>query len=117
MAMASRPSDERRYYSIGEVARMTGLEPYVLRFWEKEFPTLKPRKNRGGSRLYTLDDVNVINQINHLRTREKLTIEGARARLALRKRPEQRDLETAAAIKTLIGQMRADIEQLLERLK
>ena len=52
--------DEKIYYSISEVSKMTGLEAYVLRFWEKEFPVLKPRKNRGGNRTYTGKDIEVI---------------------------------------------------------
>ena len=106
---------EKRYYSISEVARITGLEPYVLRYWEKEFPNLKPRKNRGGNRIYTQKDIEVINQINHLRTREKLTIAGARHKLMMKKPGEvkQSALNSAKA-KTLIGQIRTDIEELFK---
>ena len=72
--MVPTKTDEKRYYSISEVGRMTGLEPYVLRYWEKEFPSLKPRKNRGGNRMYTTNDIDLVNRINHLRKSEKLTI-------------------------------------------
>ena len=107
--------NDKLYYSISEVARMTGLEAYVLRYWEKEFPTLHPRKTRGGNRLYTNKDIEVINQINHLRNKEKLTIAGARTKLQLRRPSETMiEAEGQAKVKTLIGQIRQDIEELMK---
>jgi DNA-binding transcriptional MerR regulator len=69
------------YYSISEVSEITGVKPYVLRFWEKEFPHLKPKKNRAGNRSYQLKDIDAINQIKHLLYEDGFTIEGARSRL------------------------------------
>lgn len=114
--MAKPESDQKLYYTIGEVSKMTGLPAYVLRFWESQFPSLKPKKNRGGSRLYTLADIAVVNQIHHLRTREKLTIPGVRTRLQLKRGPEgdNGQAETQARFKTLMGKMRADLEALLK---
>ncbi len=113
--MAKTNSGEKLYYSISEVSRMTGLEPYVLRYWEKEFDVLKPRKNRGGNRTYTLTDIEIINRINHLRTREKLTIAGARKKLTMKKPTEQKaTMQSSAKARTIIGQIRKDIEDLLE---
>jgi DNA-binding transcriptional MerR regulator len=107
--------EEKRYYSISEVARITGLEQYVLRYWEKEFPTLKPRKNRGGNRLYTSKDIELVNRIKHLRQNEGLTISGARAKLTMRRGAEQKQQSVnRAKVKTLLGKMRKDIEDLLE---
>jgi DNA-binding transcriptional MerR regulator len=112
--MGKNNSKERLYYSISEVARITGLEPYVLRYWEKEFPILKPKKNRGGNRIYTEKDIDLVNRIKHLRSKEKLTIAGARTKLMM-KRPgeEKTTLHNSAKAKTLIGQIRKDIEDLL----
>ncbi len=113
--MAKSNTKEKRYYSISEVSRITGLEPYVLRYWEKEFPILKPRKNRGGSRLYTSSDIELVNRINHLRTKEKLTIAGARTKLMLKKSAAYKEEMVARAkAKTLAGQIRKDIEDLLK---
>ena len=113
--MAKNNSGEKLYYSISEVSRMTGLEPYVLRYWEKEFDVLSPKKNRGGNRIYTLTDIEIINRINHLRTREKLTIAGARKKLTMKKPSEQKaTMQSSAKTKTLIGQIRKDIEDLLK---
>lgn len=107
--------DEKRYYSISEVARITNLEQYVLRYWEKEFPSLKPRKNRGGNRLYTSKDIELVNRIKHLRKSEGLTISGARAKLTMRRGGEEK-VETVnrAKIRTILGKMRKDVEDLLE---
>lgn len=113
--MAKKGTLDKLYYSISEVSKITGLKPYVLRFWEKEFDILKPKKNRGGNRIYTQKDIEIINRINHLRNKEKLTIEGARTKLTMKKNPEEKQaISSSAKFKTLVGQIRADVEDLLE---
>lgn len=113
--MAKTNKGEKLYHSISEVSRITGLEPYVLRYWEKEFEVLKPKKNRGGSRIYTRKDIEIVNRIKHLRTKEKLTIAGARNKLMMKKPGEERDtMLSSARAKTIIGHIRKDIEDLLE---
>ena len=113
--MTKSGSEEKLYYSISEASRITGLEPYVLRFWEKEFPILKPKKNRGGNRMYTRKDIELINRIQHLRSKEKLTIAGARTKLMMKRPGETRtDMLRSAKAKTIIGQIRKDIEDLLK---
>jgi DNA-binding transcriptional MerR regulator len=72
---------ERLYYSISEVAEQLNVNASLLRFWEKEFPQLKPRKNAKGTRFYTQDDILLIKQIFHLVREQNLTLEGARHRL------------------------------------
>jgi DNA-binding transcriptional MerR regulator len=69
---------KKLYYSISEVSRITGLEQYVLRYWETEFPELKPAKNRAGNRIYTNKDIKLIMHIKQLLRDEKYTIEGAK---------------------------------------
>jgi len=69
------------YYSISEVAKITDVKAYVLRFWEKEFPTLKPRKNRSGNRIYQVKEIELVRQIKKLLYDEGYTIEGARQQL------------------------------------
>ncbi len=66
------------YYSISEVSKLTGLEQYILRYWETEFESLKPGKNRAGNRIYTNKDIKLILQIKKLLREEKYTIEGAK---------------------------------------
>lgn len=113
--MAKSNPSGKLYYSISEVSKITGLEPYVLRYWEKEFDVLKPKKNRGGNRIYTQKDIDVINSINYLRKKEKLTIEGARKKLSMRKMTETKSSAVSSArARTLIGQIKKDIEDLLK---
>lgn len=76
---------EKLYYSISEVSEITELEPYVLRFWEAEFPILKPRKNKKGHRTYRKKDIEQIFQIKELLYEHKYTIPGAREVLAGKK--------------------------------
>lgn len=71
----------RLYYSIGEVSKLTGIEPYVLRYWEKEFEQLKPAKNRAGNRTYTNRDIKIILMIKRLLYEEGYTIAGAKRAL------------------------------------
>lgn len=115
VGMAKLAGGEKLYYSISEVAKITGLKEYVLRYWEKEFDQLKPKKNRGGNRIYTQKDIEIINRINHLRKKEKLTIEGTRTKLTMKKQKEEKAIiSNTAKAKTLIGQIRKDIEDLLK---
>lgn len=69
---------KKLYYSISEVSKITGLEQYILRYWESEFDILKPGKNRAGNRIYTNKDINLILRIKKLLRDEKYTIEGAK---------------------------------------
>ena len=73
---------ERLYYKIGEVAQITKTEPYVLRYWETEFPVLKPTKNKSGQRLYRKKDVETILRIKELLYHEGYTIAGAQKKLS-----------------------------------
>ena len=70
-----------RRLRIGEAARELGLEPYVLRYWETEFPQLAPLRTEKGQRLYTQDDMTMLRRIQKLLHEEGLTIDGARRRL------------------------------------
>ena len=70
------------YYSISEICKLTGLEPHVLRFWESEFPQLRPKKNRGGVRAYRQKDIQIIRFIKFLLYEERYTISGAKKKLA-----------------------------------
>lgn len=74
---------KKLYYSIGEVSEMTDLEQHVLRYWESEFDQLKPRKNRAGRRVYTDEDIKMVQRVQQLLKEDKYTIEGARQVLDL----------------------------------
>ena len=70
-------SNKKLYYSIKEVSEMTNLKPYVLRYWESEFPSLKPSKNKAGNRTYKKQDIQVVLDIKKLLYQKKFTIKGA----------------------------------------
>lgn len=72
---------KKMYYSISEVCRFTGLEPHVLRYWENEFPQLRPKKNRAGNRAYREKDIDLVCSIKRLLYDEKFTIPGAKKKL------------------------------------
>jgi len=72
---------EKLYYKIGEVADIVGVKPYVLRYWETEFNTLRPSKSKSKHRLYRRKDVDTLMEIKRLLHAERFTIEGARKHL------------------------------------
>jgi DNA-binding transcriptional MerR regulator len=75
---------DKLYFRIGEVARLAGIKPYVLRFWETEFPGLGPKKSGTGHRLYRRKDVQMVLDIKTLLYEKRYTIEGARKHLETR---------------------------------
>lgn len=101
---------KKLYYSISEVSAMTGLEAHVLRYWEMEFPNLKPKKNRAGNRTYTLSDIDDVKRIKHLLRDEKYTLAGARQALSRsRKRSEP-------GTQAELLELRAFLEDVLQQL-
>jgi len=80
-ATATQPTIEKDFYRIGEVSRLTNLKPFVLRYWETEFPMLEPVKNPSGHRLYRQEDVEMVLRIKRLLYDEGFTIAGARRHL------------------------------------
>src|SRR5881296_4661389 len=72
---------DKLYFKIGEVARLIGVKPYVLRYWESEFSVLRPGKTRSRHRLYRRKDVETLLEIRYLLYAERYTIEGAKRRL------------------------------------
>lgn len=76
---------DKLYFKIGEVAKLIGVEPYVLRYWETEFPQITPVKSQSGQRLYRRDDVETIIHIRELLYGQKFTIDGARNSLSRKK--------------------------------
>lgn len=72
---------DKRYYKIGEVAKAFGVNTSLIRFWDKEFDVIKPKKNAKGNRMFTPDDVENIQMIYHLVKEKGFTLEGAKAKL------------------------------------
>jgi len=80
-ATATQTTNEKEFYRIGEVSRLTALKPFVLRYWETEFPMLEPVKSPSGHRLYRQEDVEMVLRIKRLLYDEGFTIAGARRHL------------------------------------
>jgi len=78
---ATQTATEQRLYRIGEVSRLTELKPFVLRYWETEFPMLEPVKSPSGHRVYRQEDVDLVFKIKRLLYDEGFTIAGARRQL------------------------------------
>ena len=106
-----KDEDSKLYYSISEVARMTEIKPYVLRFWEKEFPHLRPKKNRGGNRTYQRREIVLVNRIKHLLYDQGYTIDGARQKL----KEAQGQVKKEAKIIDALQQIKKELLE-LERL-
>src|ERR1044071_152004 len=94
---------KRLYYKIGEACKELGIQPYVLRYWETEFPALAPSKSRSGQRVYSEKELEIIRRIKTLLYDEGYTIAGAKKKLEAELasgtlgEPEQTDLPAAAA--------------------
>ena len=106
------PIPGKRYFTIGEVSDLCAVKPHVLRYWEQEFPQLKPVKRRGNRRYYQRQDVLIIRQIRSLLYDEGFTIGGARQRLT---GDEAKSDVTQS--QQIIKQIRTELEQLLKILR
>lgn len=128
LPMPTAELPRKRYYAIGEVSELCGIKPHVLRYWEQEFPQLKPIKRRGNRRYYQFDDVEMVRRIRSLLYEQGFTIGGARQRLR-EARAEQVASIAAAALplaapvaaapasrKDQIKDLRRELEELLRRL-
>lgn len=82
----------QKTYKIGQIAALLGLKPFVLRFWETEFPALQPIRTPKGQRLYTDDHLRLLKSIQRLMHSEGMTLEGARRKLA--ERQQRSELKT-----------------------
>ena len=106
------PIPGKRYFTIGEVSVLCEVKPHVLRYWEQEFPQLKPVKRRGNRRYYQRQDVIIIRQIRGLLYDQGFTIGGARQRLA-----GDDAKQDQTQFKLLVKQMIVELEDLLRVLK
>jgi len=112
------PIPDKLFFRIGEVSQLVGVEPYVLRYWESEFPGLSPKKSNTGQRMFRRKDVEMLLNIKQLLYEKKFTIEGARKALKSEKTPVpqpvvQEELFTPSNPLPRIRQELADILKLL----
>ena len=93
---------EKLFFKIGEVCDITGIQAHVLRYWESEFPTLAPQKNRAGQRTYRKRDVEMVLRIKELLYEDQYTIAGAKKRLT-------NDIRGAGKLKVVTPEMSAQV--------
>lgn len=109
--------EPKLYYSIREVSEMLKVEPYVLRFWEKEFPSLNPKKSRGGLRTYRQQDIDELRVIKELLYTEHYTIEGARRQIAKGRRDGSQKLRKEnERLRALLKDVTAELKELRKKL-
>ncbi len=106
------PIPGKRYFTIGEVSQLCEVKPHVLRYWEQEFPQLKPVKRRGNRRYYQRQDVIIIRQIRGLLYDQGFTIGGARQRLSGADAKQDQ-----TQFRLLVKQMIVELEDVLKVLK
>jgi DNA-binding transcriptional MerR regulator len=92
---------DKLYYSIGEVSEMFGVNTSLIRFWEKEFPIINPRKNNKGNRVFTAKDIENFRLIYNLVKEKGYTIQGAREYIAKHKSEAERNVEIIESLKEI----------------
>ena len=102
--------DNKRYFRIGEVSRIIGVEPYVLRYWESEFPQIRPSRADSNQRTYQKKDLELIMEIKRLLHEERMTIEGAKRKLKQKlSQDEKRDTD-------LVQELKIELQEIIDLL-
>lgn len=102
--------DNKRYFRIGEVSRIIGVEPYVLRYWESEFPQIRPSRADSNQRTYQKKDLEIIMEIKKLLHEERMTIEGAKIKLKQTlSQNEKKDME-------FVRELKIELQEIMELL-
>lgn len=96
---------EKLYYSIGEVAEMFNVNTSLIRFWEKEFDIIKPKKNKKGNRLFTQQDVDHFHIIYHLVKERGMTLKGAQKMIRNNKKEAQQTFEVVKSLQQIRGML------------
>ncbi len=108
----SENQDRKLYYTIGEVAKMFNVNTSLIRYWEKEFTIIKPKKNRKGNRLFTPKDIENIKLIYHLVKERGMTLQGAKKKLKENKEDLDHSFEiiqTLKNIKNMLNDVKKDL--------
>lgn len=103
---------ERLYYSISEVADMLGVNQSLIRFWEKEFEQLTPKKNMRGNRQFTKRDIDVLKRIYHLVKEKGFTLEGAKKSMRVRTPAKEQNAPVVKRLQTVRDQLKAILHSL-----
>lgn len=108
----SQDSSNKLYYTIGEVSKMFNVNASLIRFWEKEFSIIKPKKNKKGNRLFTKKDIDNLTLIHHLVKEKGYTLDGARKKMREKKDENLDEVEMLKSLKKI----RAFLESLKSEL-
>ena len=109
---------KKRYFAIREASTLCGVKPHVLRYWEKEFPQLSPRKRAGNRRYYQTEDIVLVRKIRSLLYDQGYTISGARSLLKLKTPNVSANPGSSEAVaEPLVGLTRAELEIILDILQ
>jgi DNA-binding transcriptional MerR regulator len=103
--------DDKRFFRIGDVSRIVGVKPYVIRYWESEFSSLKPRRADSKQRTYQRKDIEILGEIKRLLYDEKLTIEGAKKRLKTAKK------DTTLPSHDIVREIKEELGEILKILQ
>ena len=120
---ATQNIPDKLFFKIGEVSELAGTKPHVLRYWEKEFPVLKPTKSDTGQRVYRKKDVELIMEIRRLLYDENFTISGAKKQFKrkytrTKKMPEKKDVVSTKVVSDLdTALIKNELEEILKLLK
>ena len=118
--VAADPAAETMYRSISEVSELLDVKPHVLSYWETQFSTLRPRKNRAGNRMYRPDEIKLLYAIKDLLYDRRFTIEGAKRSLMAEKKTPSGQLEMGfkdASRKVLLDEVRSELTRMAAQLK
>jgi DNA-binding transcriptional MerR regulator len=110
---------DKLFFRIGEVSTILALEPYVLRYWETEFPTLSPKKSGTGHRLYRRKDVELLLRIKHLLYEKRFTIDGARQYLHDEAKSSHKEIKQEQQIlfSDPVPEIRRELAEILKLMK
>lgn len=116
--MTDRPIIRKEYYSIGEVCDLVDLKPHVLRYWESQFPALKPSKNRAGNRVYQRKEIRLVILVRRLLYDDKYTVEGARQKVEELRKGGELDAATRQVLDAAtVDDIRNELQAVLELLR
>lgn len=102
--------DDKRYFRIGEASRIVGVEPYVLRYWESEFPQIRPERAGSNQRTYQREDLENLLTVKRLLYEEKMTIEGAKRRL------KQEKIDSITVDRRFLEDIKTELHTILKML-
>ena len=108
--------ETKSFFKIGEVAKLIGVKPHVIRYWESEFPSIRPKKNPSGQRIYAKEDIVAIVEIRNLLYNERYTISGAKQMLARQEGGTAREVDSYTSHRQALASLKEQVAELLALL-